>query len=454
MSVLLKLKYLLPGRRRAIEQDMREELESLAALSDADGARRDLGSLTFVAEEGRAVWMWTWLEQLAADIRYACRMMKRNPGLTLTAVLSLALGIGANTAIFSLMNAILLKALPVNDPASLAVLTSYSNDGRIGDFGYGDYLAIRQEKGAFAGIMAASTLAPVTAGIGAESETVQRKIVSSNYFSVLEVRLAAGRAFREDEEEQQIAVIGDQWWRHSFGAAPDAVGRPIDLDGKAFTIVGIAAPDFLSETVGERVDVWTTMALMPPAMRTAPGYTWLNLMGRLNPGVSAKQAGARLAAFSPQMQNRFIERVGIAPGSSGSSGLRDSFSAPLKVLMGVVAVALLIACANLAGLLLARAASRHRDRHPPRHWRKSHPSLSATHHGKLSPVGFGWLSRTRSFDLGSTRASQPGIGRRKDDLGGSGAGPFGPALQRGDFARHRPAVRCGPGNSCGNRKRR
>ena len=361
MSVLQKLKYLLPGRRRAIEQDMREELESLAALSDADGARADLGSLTFIAEEGRAVWMWTWLEQFAADFRYACRMMRRNPGLTLTAVSSLALGIGANTAIFSLMSALLLKSLPVNDPASLAVLTSYSNDGRIGDFGYGDYLAIRQEKVAFTGIMAASTLDPVTAGIRAESETVQRKIVSSNYFSVLEVRLAAGRAFREDEEEQQVAVIGDHWWRHSFGASPDAVGRQIDLDGKAFTIVGIAPPDFLSETVGESVDVWATMALMPPAMRTAPGYTWLNLMGRLNRGVSAKQAGARLAEFSTQMPNRFIERVGIEPGSSGSSGLRDSFSAPLTVLMGLVAVALLIACANLAGLLLARAASRQRE---------------------------------------------------------------------------------------------
>jgi len=98
MGVLLKLKYLLPGRRRAIEQDMREKLESLAALSDTDGARADLGSLTYVAEEGRALWMWTWLEQLAADIRYACRMMKRNPGLTLAVVSSLALGIGANTA--------------------------------------------------------------------------------------------------------------------------------------------------------------------------------------------------------------------------------------------------------------------------------------------------------------------------------------------------------------------
>ncbi len=361
MSILLKLKYLLPGRRKAIEEDMREELESLASLSELDGKRADLGSLAFAAEEGRAKWTWIGLEQLAADIRYARRTMRRNPGLTLTAVLSLALGIGANTAIFSLMNAILLKTLPVKDPASLAVLTSYTKDDRVGDFGYGDYLAIRGEKGAFSGIMAASTLAQVTAGIGAESETVQRKIVSRNYFSVLEVRPAFGRTFREDEDEQPVAVIGNRWWRRVLGGSPDVVGRQIDLDGKAFTIVGIARPDFLSETVGESVDVWATMALMPPEMRTSPGYTWLNLMGRLKPGVSAQQASARLGLLVPQMQNRFIERIDIEPGSSGSSGLRDSFSAPLKVLMGVVAVALLMACSNLAGLLLARAASRQRE---------------------------------------------------------------------------------------------
>jgi len=148
MSVLLKLKYLLPGHRKALEQDMREELESIASLSEADGKRSDLGSLTLAAEEGRSVWAWTWLDRLSADIRYACRTMRRNPGFTLTAVLSLALGIGANTAIFSLMNAILLKTLPVNDPATLVVLTSYSRDGKIGDFGYGDYLAIREEESA------------------------------------------------------------------------------------------------------------------------------------------------------------------------------------------------------------------------------------------------------------------------------------------------------------------
>ena len=361
MSVFLKLKHLVPSRRRATEDDMRAELESLASLAEEDGRRSELGSLTLVAEEGRTVFTWTWLEQFVADLKYACRMMARNPGLTIAAVCSLALGIGANTAIFSLMHSILLKSLPVEDPTSLAVLTSYSKEDRIGDFGYGDYLALHAENRAFAGIAAASTSGPIGADIGTESETVQRKIVSSNYFSVLRVRPAIGRAFGDGEDDQQLAMISDRWWRRSFGASLEVIGKQIELDNKSFVIIGVAPPEFLSETLGESVDVWVTMALMPASLRTAPGYTWLNLIGRLKAGVSVTQAGASLAGLVGQMQNRFIERLDVAPGSSGASGLRNTFSAALKVLMGVVAVALLLACVNLASLLLARAASRQHE---------------------------------------------------------------------------------------------
>jgi hypothetical protein len=196
MSLFLKLKCLVPGRRRHLEEEMREELESLAALAEVEGKRSDLGNLTLAAEEGRAVWSWNSLEQLAADIRYAGRTMKRNPGLVLIAVLSLGLGIGANTAVFGLMQAILLKPLPVHDPATLVVLTSYGEDGPIGDFGYGDYLAIRDGQRVFSGVLAASNLAPLSAQTGGESEeTVQRKIVSGNYFSVLRVRPVVGQLF-------------------------------------------------------------------------------------------------------------------------------------------------------------------------------------------------------------------------------------------------------------------
>jgi hypothetical protein len=130
------------------------------------------------------------------------------------------------------------------------------------------------------------------------------------------------------------------------------------MDGRPFTIVGVAPPDFLSETIGESADVWATIELMPSSQRNAPGFTWLNLMARLKPGVSVREASSTLSRLTPDMQNRFIQRIEVEPGRQGGGGLRNSFRTPLIVLMGVVGVALLIACANLAGLMLARAASR------------------------------------------------------------------------------------------------
>jgi len=362
MSILSKLKYLLlPGHRRAVDRDLREELDSLAALAESEGARSELGNLTRAAEEGRSVWTWTWLERLSADIGYAARTMRRAPGFTATAVLSLALGIGANTAIFSLTNGILLKRLPVNDPDSLVVLTSYSQNDKIGDFGYRDYLALRDGSSGLSGLMAASNLLPINAGIGGESEVVQHKMVSGNYFAVLGVNAVVGRTLRPEDEDQPVAVIGYRWWKRSFGGSPSVVGKQIDLDGMAVTVIGVAPPDFLSETVGEAADVWAAFSLMPPARRNAPGYTWLDLMGRLKPGVGVGGVSASLSLLVPQMQNRFIDRVAVESGRLGGPGLRDTFRVPLTALMAVAGVALLIACANVSGLLLARAANRQRE---------------------------------------------------------------------------------------------
>ncbi len=361
VSIFAKLRSLWPAHRRALEQDMREELDALAALAESEGARSQLGNLTRAAEEGRSIWTYASLEQFAADILYAARTMKQNPGFTAIALLSLALGIGANTAVFSLMDAILLKTLPVRDPESLVVLTSYSQNEKIGDFGYPDYLALRSGTSTLSGLMAASALSPVNAGIGGQSELVQAKIVSGDYFSVLGIQAAVGRILRAEDENRLLAVISYRWWKQRFGGSASAIGRQIDLDGKPFTIVGVAPAGFLGETVGESADLWTTIALIPASTRDAPGYTWLNLMGRLKPGVNARQASLNLSLLAPLMLNRFIQRVAVEPGSLGGPGLRNTFSFPLKALMTLVIVALLIACANLAGLLLARAASRQRE---------------------------------------------------------------------------------------------
>lgn len=366
MSIIRKLKYLMPSHRRALERDMREELEALAEITQSQGARRELGNLTRAAEEARAVWSWTWLEQLRGDVRYALRTMRHSPGFTVIAVLSLALGIGANTAIFSLIDTILLRTLPISHPESLVVLASFSQDGRVGDFGYPDYLIVRDgSRAAFSGVLAASSLARINVGLGAETEAANRKIVSSNYFSVLGVQPVAGRVFNNNDENLQVAVISNGFWKRSFAGSPSVVGKQIDLDGLPFTIVGVAPPEFFGETVGEAPDIWATMSLMPARMNL-PGFTWLDLMGRLNPGVQAQQASADLSRLLPQIPDSvsrggFIHRIAVESGDRGGSGLRDSFSAPLRILMAVVMVVLLIACANLASLLLARAATRQRE---------------------------------------------------------------------------------------------
>jgi putative ABC transport system permease protein len=366
MSFFHKLKHLLPSHRRAMENDMAEELAALEAIAQSEGSRGELGSLVNAAEEARSVWSWTWLEQLRADVRYALRTMRHSPGFTAIALLSLALGIGANTAIFSLMNAILLKSLPVSHPESLVVLSSFSRNGRVGDFGYRDYQVLRDGGRTFSGLLAASSLTATSVGLGVETKPAQRKIVSSSYFAVLGVQPAVGRVFLDDDENLPVAVISDRFWRESFAASSAVIGKQIDLDGQAFSIVGVAPPGFVGETVGESTDIWATVSLMPAEQRSAPGYTWLNLMGRLKPGVAPQQASAELALLLTQIpdstaQGGFVDRIAVEPGGRGGAGLRDGLSLPLRILMGVVAVVLLIACANLASLLLARAATRQRE---------------------------------------------------------------------------------------------
>jgi predicted permease len=363
MSIFRKLKYLVPSNRRAMERDIREELESLEAIADSQQDRRELGSLTRAAEEAHAVWGWIWAEQLWADIQFAFRSMGHNPGFTTTAVLSLALAIGANTAIFSLINAILLKTLPVNHPESLVVLTSLSRDGQVDNFSYADYRVLRDGNRSFSGVLAASSQQRVDVGLGTETESALRKVVSDNYFSVLGVHSALGRSFGNEDANLPVVIVSNGFWRRSLAGSPSAIGKQIDLDGSSFTVIGIAPPDFFGETVGEAPDIWVTMSLIPVSRRDLPGFTWLNLMGRLAPGVPLQQARSDLKIILPQLPDSavrggFIDQIGLEAGDRGSSSLRESFSTPLHIVMAVVAVVLLIACANLASLQLARAAKR------------------------------------------------------------------------------------------------
>jgi predicted permease len=329
-------------------------------------ANRRLGNSTLIREEIFHMNSLGFVETLWQDVRYGFRMLRKTPGFAAVAILTLALGIGVNTAIFSLLDAILLRSLPVSHPESLVVLASFSHDSRVGDFGYQDYLTLRDSNKAFAGIMAASSQSRIDVETGTDTEAALRKIVSANYFSVLGVQPSLGRVFSNDDDNLPVVVISDAFWRRSFSGSPTVIGKQIDLDGSEFTIVGVAPSDFFGETVGEAPDIWATISLMPASRRSLPGYTWLNLMGRLKPGVHAQQASVDLSRLLPQLSDSeshggFMTRVAVESGDRGSSAIRDTFSVPLNVLMTVVAIVLLIACANLASLQLARAATRQRE---------------------------------------------------------------------------------------------
>ncbi len=329
-------------------------------------AQRKLGNATLIREEIFHMNSISFVETLWQDVRYGSRMLGKNPGFAVVAILTLALGIGVNTAIFSLLDAILLRTLPVSHPESLVLLASYSRDSRVGDFGYEDYSRLRDGNQAFAGILAASSQARIDVATDADTEPALRKIVSANYFSVLGVQPALGRVFTKEDDDLPVVVISNGFWKRSFSGSPSVIGKQMDLDGAAFTVVGVAPPEFTGETVGEAPDIWATINLIPASQRNLPGYTWLNLMGRLKPGVREQQASADLGLLVPQLpdseaQGGFINYITIESGDRGSSALRNTFSAPLNVLMTVVAIVLLIACSNLASLQLARAATRQKE---------------------------------------------------------------------------------------------
>ena len=303
---------------REMENELRFHIERYTEDLVRDGvpidearcrARAEFGPVEARKEECREALGLRLLDELRADLRYALRMLCKTPTVTAVAIASLALGIGANTAIFSLIDAIELKTLPVNHPESLVLLASFTRDGRVGDFGYDDYLVVRDRNWAFCGVLAASSQERINVGIGAETQVALRKIVSGNYFSVLGVQPFLGRGFNNEDESLPVAIISHGFWKRSFGGSPLVIGKQIDLDGVPFTIVGVAPPEFLGETVGEAPDIWATISLMPASRRSLPGFTWLNLMGRLKPGVQAQQASADPGLLSPHLPNSLLSAV-------------------------------------------------------------------------------------------------------------------------------------------------
>jgi predicted permease len=324
------------------------------------------------------------------DIRFALRVFVKNRAFTAIAVLSLALGIGANTAIFTLIDTVLLKSLPVRAPEELAAVGIGTPPDPNTSFNYPDYEYIRDHNKSFTGVIASSGGgSPIAFSIPEEhsagSDVVSAALVSGNYFEVLGVTPVAGRLFTStdnvNEGAHPYAVLSYDFWQRRMAGSPAAVGRAITLNGSPFTVVGVARRGFHGIAVGTSPDLFVPIMMNRAINRGVRGwntrhYWWLNVMARMKPGVTLARAEPELTVLwsqilqnDPEQQARDRKstvpprkEVGVLmPGSTGYSWWRKTVSKPLTVLMGIVALVLLIACANVANLLLARAAARQRE---------------------------------------------------------------------------------------------
>jgi predicted permease len=406
-----------------VEQELAEELRTyLDMLTEAkvkeglrpEEARRaaliELGGVEQVKEKVREIRMGYYVRTLWQDLRYGMRMLARSPVFTAVAVLSLALGIGANTALFSLVNEVLLKMLPVKKPAELVLFNwlsgpnamvrgisgSMITDPATGlrgstSFSYLTFERLRDHSTTLSDVFAFAPLDQINVNLDGQAEIARGQFVSGGYYAGLGAQAMLGRTITEADDQASaspVVVITHRYWKRRFGLDPKVIGKAINVNNIPFTIIGVTQPEFSGALqVGQSPDLSIPMAMEPRVSPddhnlVQPWFWWLQIMGRLKPGVSGEQARASLEGIFQQtalegwqaaqarthargqklsQEPRDVPALRVSPGGQGLTESRRKYSQPLMILMAVVGLVLLIACVNVANLLLARAATRQKE---------------------------------------------------------------------------------------------
>jgi predicted permease len=387
-----------------LDKELRFHLEAQVADKVRSGipegeARRltriEFGGIEQIKEDCRESRGTLWLESIVQDVRYALRQLLRSPGFTITCMLILALGIGAVTAVFSLIDAALLRMLPVKAPEQLVQLKTISPDFPANDaFSYPAFQKLSRQTQMLTGLTAFRRQHNIDLEFDGQSGLAEGQAVSGNYFSVLGVRAIRGRTLVEADESaaSPVAVIGYDYWRSRFALDPEIVGKKILLNNAPYTVVGVTEPEFYGLEAGARIDVsapLTTYSLINPGYAAkgtpydvlkAPFRNWLEVIGRLQPGVTRERGTVALEPVFTQIKGEMNASLMGTPGDSparrqtilalrleldlasqGLASLRQQFSRPLWIVMSLVGLLLIITCTNVANLLLARANTREKE---------------------------------------------------------------------------------------------